>query len=73
MSLQKIAGFCKDCKYYEFRDIKYYPGGEFEWGFCHYYINEDSEVVGEELDLVEYFEVTSKHYCGYFEERTFNE
>ena len=34
-------------------------------GYCHYYIEKNTLVVGEELDLIEYFEVTETHYCGY--------
>ncbi len=65
-NLPRIRGFCKDCKYYDYQDTKLYPGGSFSWGYCHYYIEKDTLVVGEELDLIEYFEVTETHYCGYY-------
>jgi len=66
MKLPQIKGFCKDCRYYEYADTKFYPGGEFQWGYCHYFINKESTIVGEELNLVEYFEVPEDHYCKRF-------
>jgi hypothetical protein len=65
--MDKILGYCKDCAYYEYQDTKYFPPNQsFNWGYCHFYIDKNTTVVGEEFDLIEYFERRENDYCSKF-------
>ncbi len=67
--LPRIKGTYHDCKYYEYIDSKYFPGGGFRWGYCHLYIEENPKTEEEQFDLGEYFTKREGQYCSDFERK----
>jgi hypothetical protein len=69
MALHNKCGTCKECKHWEYINVKEYPGGSYEWGYCHKFIGRDPQDEESWEDLSVYFTRAEQEYCSSFKEK----